>query len=29
MFAENCGDIYKENPQLESELNDWRRLNET
>lgn len=29
MFAENCGDIYKENPQLELELNEWRRLNET
>jgi hypothetical protein len=28
MFAENCGDIYKENPQLELELNEWRRLNE-
>ena len=29
MFGENCGDIYKENPQLELELNEWRRLNET
>jgi hypothetical protein len=29
MFAENCGDIYKENPQLELALNEWRRLNET
>lgn len=29
MFAENCGDIYKQNLQLEQELNEWRRLNET
>ena len=29
MFADNCGDIYKQNLQLEQELNEWRRLNET